>query len=156
MDLRYLWMSSERQVWPVLTSGHKALSHSRAMRGWDPEIPVWRFEGSWNKERQNLRERLSQTFLDRLNGKSPRSPVRVAIPPLIHEWEPRSRSRSPTLLSRKQPIEDDVDEFIGKRVANFFGKSVFFGSVAEKIRGAVLAKEVRTSTGFLQVVWKIV
>lgn len=60
------------------------------------------------------------------------------------------------MLSRKQTIEDDIDEFIGKRVAKKIGKSVFFGSVAEKIRGAVLAKEVGTSTGFLQVVWKIV
>jgi hypothetical protein len=95
-------------------------------------------------------------FLDRLNGESPRSIVHVAIPPLVPEGEPRSRSRSPTFLSRKQLIEADIDEFIGKRVAKEFGKSVFFESVAEKIRGEVLAKEVGTNTGFLQVVWKIV
>ena len=95
-------------------------------------------------------------FLDRLNGEPPRSTVIVAIPPHVPEGESRSRSRSPTFLSRKQPVEDDIDEFIGKRVAKHFGKSVFFGTVAEKIRGAVIAKEVGTSTGFLQVVWKIV
>ncbi len=61
-------------------------------------------------------------FLDRLN-----------IPSLFPKGEALSRSRSPTFLSRKQPIEDDIYEFIGKRVAKHFGKSVFFGSVTENL-----------------------
>jgi hypothetical protein len=62
------------------------------------------------------------------------------------------------LLSRKgkHPIEDNIDDFIGNRVATQFGNSIFFGSVVEKIRGAVLGKEIGTSTGVLQVVWRIV
>jgi hypothetical protein len=51
---------------------------------------------------------------------------------------------------------EDIDEFIGNRVAKYIGSIAFFGSVVERIRGAVFAKQPDTGIGVFQVVWKIV
>ena len=73
------------------------------------------------------------------------------------EAETRSRSRSPPRRGDKQPIvEIDTDEFIGRRIAKLFDKALHFGTVVERIRGAVLASQPNVSQKVLQVVWKIV
>ena len=51
---------------------------------------------------------------------------------------------------------EDIDGFIGKRIVKYFGRTISFGNVVERIRGAVFAKQHDTSIGVLQVVWKIV
>jgi hypothetical protein len=81
---------------------------------------------------------------------------RKAMNRKAREEDARCRSRSPTLSRKdKQPMED-IDDFIGKRVAQYFGNTVYFGSVVERIRGAVFAKQPDTGLGVLQVVWRIV
>jgi hypothetical protein len=41
----------------------------------------------------------------------------------------------------KQPFSDNgTDNCIGKRVATFFDTDLFFGSVVERVKGAVLAE----------------
>ena len=73
------------------------------------------------------------------------------------EANTRSRSRSPPPRRDKQPItEIDKDEYIGKRIAKYFDNKIFFGTVVERIRGAVLADQATVSRKVLQVVWKIV
>ncbi len=71
---------------------------------------------------------------------------------------PRSRFRSPPLnFSDKIPIleTNSEDEYINKRVAQFFAGKVIFGTMVERIRGPVLAKQA-DGTKLWQVVWKMV
>ena len=73
--------------------------------------------------------------------------------------ETRSRSRSPPRQLQGSEIgtatDVNSDPYIGKRIAKMFDGLLFFGTVAEKIRGAVLAKQP-DGNRLWQAVWKIV
>jgi hypothetical protein len=91
-------------------------------------------------------------FVSTSKGEMTGSSDRVRIPPSACEGDAHCRSRSSTLSKKgRQPMED-IDNFIGKRVAKYFGNIVFFGSVIEIIRGAAFVKQRNTGIRVLQVV----
>ena len=73
--------------------------------------------------------------------------------------EAPSRSRSPLRQFKGNVIgkDNDVtnDAYLGKRIAKLFDGKVYYGTVTEKNRGAVLAKQPDGSTQW-QAVWKVV
>jgi hypothetical protein len=73
--------------------------------------------------------------------------------------ETRSRSRSPPRKLHGTGIDKGnvvtTDQYVGIRIAKMFNGSVFFGTVAEKVSGAVLAKEPDGKRQW-QAVWKVV
>jgi hypothetical protein len=63
----------------------------------------------------------------------------VDFPPTNHAY-PRARSRS-HVLARGGKIENAAgDDLCGRRVAKHFDDKIYFGTIVEKIKGAVLAK----------------
>ncbi len=60
----------------------------------------------------------------------------------VREADTQNLSRFPPPREDKQSnTEKDTDKFIGKRIAKYFDNTLFFGTVVERMREALLADQ---------------
>ena len=100
-----------------------------------------------------LGQHYSQCFSELFRPVVPRGSGSV-LPPTDTAY-PRARSRSPVMAERATNTEFAGDEFCGKRVAKSFAGKIYFGTVVERIKGAVLGDADSNGIRLWQAVWKI-
>ncbi len=132
MDLQHLRSCSAQQVWLLHAQSCTVLSHSRECARVVKEFDLHSRTMAVRKaEGQELK--CYDAFVSLVNGEA--SGSRGRVPTSDREGDPRSLAVS---REDKQP---EIDDYIGKWVAKYFGNDIFGGTIVERISGAVLAKQ---------------
>ena len=154
MEMSNMWAGSKpTRRYRLLASGSSEVSHHCSMRYWlmlqSDEVRVKAI-----KVVEKLGPDYFKCFVDVLRPTLPRVSHSI-IPPANPLMAPRDRSRSPVFSEGATDSEFAGVDFCGRRVAKDFGGKIYFGTVAERIQGAVLAAPDAKGIRLWQAVWKI-